>query len=162
MTEPIKNYTIPEAAKMLAAIYLAAGDTQPAVTLLKEAARADGRDFRPWYALGKVYHDLGTLDESVAAYTEALRRSPPAAEARPPRPDARPIGELVPVEAQRGYYQEHGRLSASRSKAVIKAVNALCAQLRPDAKTLVDAFQVPEAALGDAKLVADAKERVAA
>jgi predicted Zn-dependent protease len=70
---------------MLAAIYLAAGDTQPAVLLLKEAARADTRDFRPWYALGKVYHDLGTLDDSVAAYTEALRRSPPAAEARDSR-----------------------------------------------------------------------------
>jgi acyl-CoA oxidase len=60
------------------------------------------------------------------------------------------------VEAERGYYQEHGRLSASRSKATIKAVNTLCAQLRPDAQTLVDAFQVPENALGDAKHVADA------
>jgi acyl-CoA oxidase len=66
------------------------------------------------------------------------------------------------IEAERGYYQEHGRLSAGRSKAAIKAVNTLCAQLRPDAKTLVDAFQVPENALGDAKLVADARERVAA
>jgi acyl-CoA oxidase len=66
------------------------------------------------------------------------------------------------VERERGYYQEHGRLSASRSKAVIKAVNTLCAQLRPDAKTLVDAFQVPENSLGDAKVVAEAKERVAA
>jgi acyl-CoA oxidase len=64
------------------------------------------------------------------------------------------------VEAERGYYQEHGRLSASRSKAVIKAVNTLCAQLRPDAKTLIDAFQVPEACLGDARAVARAQERV--
>jgi acyl-CoA oxidase len=66
------------------------------------------------------------------------------------------------VEAERGYYQEHGRLSASRSKAVIKAVNTLCAEIRPDAKLLVDAFQVPEAALGDARAVADAQERVPA
>jgi acyl-CoA oxidase len=66
------------------------------------------------------------------------------------------------VEAERGYYQEHGRLSASRSKAVIKAVNTLCAEIRPDAKLLVDAFQVPEAALGDARVVADAEERVPA
>jgi tetratricopeptide (TPR) repeat protein len=72
----------PEAAKMLAAIYLAAGDGQRAVHLLQEAARLEPADFRPWYALGKVYHDLGKLDESVAAYAEALRRKPPAAEAR--------------------------------------------------------------------------------
>jgi acyl-CoA oxidase len=66
------------------------------------------------------------------------------------------------VEAERGYYQEHGRLSASRSKAVIKAVNTLCAEIRPDAKLLVDAFQVPEPALGDAQVVAEARERVPA
>jgi acyl-CoA oxidase len=64
------------------------------------------------------------------------------------------------IEAERGYYQEHGRLSAGRSKAVIKAVNTLCAQLRPDARTLVDAFSVPEASLGDARVVADAREQV--
>jgi acyl-CoA oxidase len=66
------------------------------------------------------------------------------------------------IEAERGYFQEHGRLSAGRSKAVIKAVNTLCAELRPDARILVDAFGVPENALGDAKLVADAQERVPA
>ena len=75
----------PEAAKMLAAIYLAAGDGQRAISLLKDAARLDPGDFRPWYALAKVYHDLGHLDESAAAYTEALRRNPPAAEARESR-----------------------------------------------------------------------------
>src|ERR1700754_1714905 len=38
---------------------------------------------------------------------------------------------LHTIEAQRGYYQEHGRLTGSRSKAVIKAVNTLCGELRP-------------------------------
>jgi predicted Zn-dependent protease len=75
----------PEAAKMLAAIYLAAGDGQRAITLLTEAARLEPGDFRPWYALGKVYHDLGNLDASSSAYTEALCRKPPAAEARESR-----------------------------------------------------------------------------
>jgi acyl-CoA oxidase len=59
------------------------------------------------------------------------------------------------IEAERGYYQEHGRLSAGRSKAVIKAVNALCGELRVHARTLVDAFEVPEAVLGDARAVAE-------
>jgi acyl-CoA oxidase len=63
----------------------------------------------------------------------------------------RSLFALHTIEAQRGYYQEHGRLSASRSKAVIKAVNELCAELRPDARALIDAFGVPENVLGGAR-----------
>ena len=74
----------------------------------------------------------------------------------------RSLYALHTIEAERGYYQEHGRLSAARSKAVIKTVNALCAELRPDARELVDAFGVPENVLGDARVVADAEERIAA
>jgi acyl-CoA oxidase len=55
---------------------------------------------------------------------------------------------LSTIERERGWYQEHGRLSPPRSKAVIKTVNALCAELRPHAGTLVDAFGVPENCLG--------------
>src|SRR4051794_6779651 len=66
------------------------------------------------------------------------------------------------IDAQRGYHQGHGRLSAARAKGAIKAVNVLCADLRPDARTLVDAFAIPENALGDARVVADAEERVPA
>jgi acyl-CoA oxidase len=70
---------------------------------------------------------------------------------------------LHTIEAERGYYQEHGRLTGTRSKAVVKAVNGLCAQLRPMARELVDAFGVPESCLGDARAVAQAGEaRVAA
>jgi tetratricopeptide (TPR) repeat protein len=72
----------PEAAKMLAAIYIAAGDGQRGIAMLKKAALLEPGDFRPWYALGKVYHDMGDLQESAQAYTQALRRSLPAAEAR--------------------------------------------------------------------------------
>ena len=51
---------------------------------------------------------------------------------------------LANIEADRAWFLEHGRLSAGRSKAVIAAVNALCAELRPHARTLVDAFGIPE------------------
>jgi acyl-CoA oxidase len=67
----------------------------------------------------------------------------------------RSLFALHAIETHRGYYLEHGRISAGRSKAVIKAVNELCAELRPDARELVDAFGVPENVLGDAKVVAD-------
>jgi acyl-CoA oxidase len=63
---------------------------------------------------------------------------------------------LSTIEADRGWFQEHGRLSSTRSKAVIKAVNTLCGALRPHATALVDAFGVPEASLGDAAAVANA------
>jgi acyl-CoA oxidase len=61
---------------------------------------------------------------------------------------------LHTIEAERGWYQEHGKLTAARSKAVIKTVNALCTELREDAGLLVDAFGVPDACLaegGDAR-----------
>ena len=67
----------------------------------------------------------------------------------------RSLFALHTIETHRGYYLEHGRISAGRSKAVIKAVNELCAELRPDARALVDAFGVPENVLGDARVVAE-------
>jgi acyl-CoA oxidase len=60
------------------------------------------------------------------------------------------------IEAERGWFQEHGRLTPQRSKAVIKHVNALCARVRDDAELLVDAFGIPEPALEDAHAVAAA------
>ncbi len=60
---------------------------------------------------------------------------------------------LSVIEAERGWYQEHGRLSSTRSKATIKAVNALCADLRPHATLLTEAYGVPETAFGDAHRV---------
>lgn len=49
------------------------------------------------------------------------------------------------VEANRAWFIEHGRLSASQSKAVVARVNELCGQLRPHAATLVSGFGIPDA-----------------
>jgi acyl-CoA oxidase len=54
---------------------------------------------------------------------------------------------LAEIERDRAWFQEHGRLSSTRSKAVIRSVNELCAELRPDALKLVDAFGIPDAVL---------------
>jgi len=56
----------------------------------------------------------------------------------------RALYALSLVEADRGWFQEHDRLTASQSKAVIATVNTLCGQLRPHAGTLVDGFGIPE------------------
>jgi tetratricopeptide (TPR) repeat protein len=72
----------PDALKTLAAIDLAGGDGQSGLHLLKRAAKLDPADFRPWYAMGKVHHDLGDLHASSSAYSKALALQPPRAEKR--------------------------------------------------------------------------------
>ncbi|HWB66485.1 MAG TPA: acyl-CoA dehydrogenase [Mycobacteriales bacterium] len=52
---------------------------------------------------------------------------------------------LSTIERHRGWFLEHNRITATRSKAIIAAVNDLCRQLRPHAEALVDAFGIPEA-----------------
>jgi acyl-CoA oxidase len=54
---------------------------------------------------------------------------------------------LSTIEADRGWFQEHGRLTGARSKAVIAAVDDLCAAIRPHALTLIEAFGIPEQAI---------------
>ena len=54
---------------------------------------------------------------------------------------------LTEIEADRGWFQEHGRLSGERSKAVVRAVNELVTAVRPDALALVDAFGIPDEVL---------------
>ncbi|HEX2902519.1 MAG TPA: acyl-CoA dehydrogenase, partial [Jatrophihabitans sp.] len=54
---------------------------------------------------------------------------------------------LSTIEADRAWFVEHGRLSASRTKQLPGEVNRLCALLRPHAQTLIDGFGVPAAAL---------------
>jgi acyl-CoA oxidase len=50
---------------------------------------------------------------------------------------------LSTIEADRGWWMEHGRLSSQRSKAITREVGTLCRKVRPIAEDLVDAFGVP-------------------
>ena len=54
---------------------------------------------------------------------------------------------MASLERDRGWFMEHGQLSAARAKAVITNVNRLCLELRPHAQQLVDAFGIPEVLL---------------
>jgi acyl-CoA oxidase len=64
---------------------------------------------------------------------------------------------LAEIERDRAWFQEHGRISSTRSKNVIKAVNELCARLRPRARELVDAFGIPDGVL-DAPIAMGGRE----
>jgi acyl-CoA oxidase len=51
---------------------------------------------------------------------------------------------LANLEADRAWLQEHGRISSTRAKTLTRTVNRLCAELRPLAGELVDAFGIPD------------------
>ena len=51
---------------------------------------------------------------------------------------------LSTIETDRAWFLEHGRLTPQLAKKVVAEVNALCKELRPHARTLVDAFAIPE------------------
>ena len=55
---------------------------------------------------------------------------------------------LSAIERERGWFFEHGRMTAPRAKAITRGVNRLCAELRPHAEVLVDAFGIPDDVLG--------------
>ncbi|GAA2616551.1 acyl-CoA dehydrogenase family protein [Paractinoplanes durhamensis] len=59
---------------------------------------------------------------------------------------------LTTIEAHKGWFLEHGRITPARSKAVTGKVNDLLKQLRPRMGELVDAFAIPDEWLNSAIL----------
>ncbi len=51
------------------------------------------------------------------------------------------------IETDKGFLQEHGRLSGPRCKAVTREVNRLCNEVRQQAADYVDAFGIPDEVL---------------
>jgi acyl-CoA oxidase len=54
---------------------------------------------------------------------------------------------LSQIEKNKAWYLEDGYMEAVKTKAVRKLVNQLCWDIRPDAVSLVDAFEIPESCL---------------
>ena len=54
---------------------------------------------------------------------------------------------LSTVERRRAWYLEEGYLDPPKTKAIRRQVTKLCAEVRPQAVPLVDAFAVPSACL---------------
>jgi acyl-CoA oxidase len=57
------------------------------------------------------------------------------------------LNALATIERDKAFFLEHGRMSSLRTKAVTRAINRLCVDLRPNARVLVDAFGIPDALL---------------
>jgi acyl-CoA oxidase len=54
---------------------------------------------------------------------------------------------LARLEADAGWLLEHGVLEAAKARAIRKEIDALCRELRPAARGLVDAFAIPDEVL---------------
>ena len=55
---------------------------------------------------------------------------------------------LHTIEQHRAWYLEAGYVNGNKSKAIRKAVDVLCAELRPEVGALVDGFGIPDKLLG--------------
>ncbi|SHN06468.1 acyl-CoA dehydrogenase family protein [Flavobacterium xinjiangense] len=54
---------------------------------------------------------------------------------------------LSQIERNKGWYLEDGYLEGVKTKAIRKMVNQLCWEIRPDAVSLVEAFDIPKSCL---------------
>jgi acyl-CoA oxidase len=54
---------------------------------------------------------------------------------------------LSQIEKNKGWYLEDGYMEALKTKAIRKMVNQLCWEIRPDAVSLVKAFDIPDSCL---------------
>ena len=59
---------------------------------------------------------------------------------------------LTVIEENAAWFLEHEHMRPAKSKSVTSTINALCADLRPHAVTLVDAFAIPDAWLASTLL----------
>jgi acyl-CoA oxidase len=82
----------------------------------------------------------------LEAFDEAIKRVED--------PDLAPVLDQVcnlyavsNIDADRGWFQDHGRMTSQRSKAFTRALGQLCFDLRPKAEALVDAFGIPDVML---------------
>jgi acyl-CoA oxidase len=55
---------------------------------------------------------------------------------------------LSEIEADKGFFQEHGRLAAVRTKQITREVNDLCNLVAGFSGELVEAFGIPRQCLG--------------
>ena len=123
----------------------------------KIAAKVDGKQFtiiRQSSETGQLYGSVTSRDIATLISTDGLTISRAQVELNAP---IKALGlykvalgllcdlyALSTIEAGRGWWMEHGRLSSARSKAITSEVDGLCRRIRPIARELVDGFGVPE------------------
>ncbi|MEM9291163.1 MAG: acyl-CoA dehydrogenase [Acidobacteriota bacterium] len=90
-------------------------------------------------ALARASIERFTLEQFQAAIDSLQEPS-----LRAPLERLRSLYALSRIEADLGWFLEHGDLAKPKSQAIRLQVEALCSELRPDARALVDAFGIPD------------------
>ena len=119
---------------------------ETAARRLRKLMAADGDAFTAFNAVqdhlllaAKAYVDRMLLDEFIAAIERC-----DDTETKDLLNKVCDLHVMSTLERDRAWFLEHGQLSSARAKAVITNVNRLCRELRPQARLLVDAFNIPE------------------
>jgi acyl-CoA oxidase len=93
-------------------------------------------------AVGNAYAERVVLD--------AMQRAEAAADEEPFAVPLRRLSALYAlsrIEADLGWFMEKGYIEGGKARAIRAEINTLCAEIRPDAGALVDAFGIPDALL---------------
>jgi acyl-CoA oxidase len=88
------------------------------------------------------------VDRVIVEKAERAVAVPAAAGFAAVLPPLLALHALCRLEADSGWLLEHGVLEAAKARAIRKEIDALCRELRPAARGLVDAFAIPDALLG--------------
>ncbi|WP_369255828.1 acyl-CoA dehydrogenase family protein [Geodermatophilus amargosae] len=119
-----------------------------AIRRLRRNAATDGME--PFEVVNSVQDHV--LQTARAHVDRVVLEAFVAGIERAPDPGARALLDtlchlyaLTTIEADKGWFLEHGQLTPARSKALTGTVNALLRELRPHMVTLVDGFAIPQA-----------------
>jgi acyl-CoA oxidase len=97
---------------------------------------------RPLFDLANAHIDRVALEQ----FTQKIRTIESGAILGPLKKLCQ-LFALVQIESNRAWYLENGALTGLKSKAISRTVDHLCAEIRPMAVHLVDAFGIPDACL---------------
>lgn len=121
-------------------------------TLARRIKRRLDGDADPFTAVTEVQtHLLAVADAHIERlvqerFREALAACPEGA-MREVLTTVADLAALSAIERGRAWFQAHGVLEAGKARAIRKLIDRLCAELRPHALPLVDAFGIPDAIL---------------
>jgi acyl-CoA oxidase len=92
--------------------------------------------------LADAYVEREILERFIAVVENAPDRTLHA-----PLRRLRDLFALYHLELHKGWYLENNVMSGFKAKAISRLVTELCAEVRPDAVALVDAFGIPDSCL---------------
>lgn len=91
-------------------------------------------------ALSRAHVDRVVAERFRAVLDSDLAGTPEAAALEP----LAQLHALYVIESDRGWFLEQGYIEPVKAKAIRRQVNRLCAEIRPHAAALVDAFGIPD------------------